>query len=288
MASSAAGASRLSNVSKKVHAEIRRVEESRSRLGSERKTKTDALRDCLGLAPDIHASHCATLHQCPNKTFTSCVCRASTRTTLAKQSSVCGPLEGKCLLLSKGLSRTSTPGSAKQSQAGLTNLNRLYARSSRRQLLQSVRSRNKGKGTQVPLARLPKRLERKERRKDQRTCAAHRAWVRRHQCCVPGCINRSIECANVRIGTDGGVAIKPSDRWAISLCHTHHKEQHQIGERAFQSRYPVDLYELALEFARRSPHLMKMVGEAEPRVSGTTSDSSCGTTQRKQPRRREC
>ena len=67
-----------------------------------------------------------------------------------------------------------------------------------------------------------------------------------------------IECAHVRTGTDGGLALKPSDRWAISLCRGHHREQHQIGEGEFQKRYGIDLYELAIEFARRSPNTSRI------------------------------
>ena len=106
----------------------------------------------------------------------------------------------------------------------------------------------------MALVRLPRRLERGERRRDERSCPAHRAWIRRHHCCVPGCLNRDIECAHVRSGTDGGTALKPSDRWCISLCSQHHREQHSIGERAFERRYGIDLYELAMQFRRRSPH----------------------------------
>ena len=104
---------------------------------------------------------------------------------------------------------------------------------------------------------LPKRLE-KDRRRNERSCPAHRAWVRRHHCCVLGCLQTPIECAHVRSGTDGGLAIKPSDRWVVSLCRDHHREQHRIGEAAFQKRYGIDLYELALEFARRSPHTSRI------------------------------
>src|SRR5436305_15342556 len=57
----------------------------------------------------------------------------------------------------------------------------------------------------------------KPRKKMSRTCAAHRAWVRRHRCSVPGCRNLPIECAHVRGGTDGGLGVKPSDKWTISL-----------------------------------------------------------------------
>ncbi|QGN56544.1 hypothetical protein GKE62_17800 [Novosphingobium sp. Gsoil 351] len=63
-----------------------------------------------------------------------------------------------------------------------------------------------------------------------------------------------MECAHVRTGTDGGIALKPSDRWTISLCRAHHAEQHQIGEPAFEIRYGLDLVALAEVFARRSPH----------------------------------
>ena len=107
----------------------------------------------------------------------------------------------------------------------------------------------------MPRLRLPNRLEReKTREPSSRECPAHRAWVRRHHCCVPGCLGRPIECAHVRRDTDGGVALKPSDCWSISLCRDHHLEQHQVGELAFERRYGVDLRELALLFAGRSPH----------------------------------
>lgn len=101
---------------------------------------------------------------------------------------------------------------------------------------------------------LPKRLKRAERRRDERSCPAHRAWVRGHHCSVPACLQRPIECAHVRCGTDGGLSVKPSDRWTVSLCRDHHREQHRVGERQFQKNYGIDLYDLACEFARRSPY----------------------------------
>jgi hypothetical protein len=91
-----------------------------------------------------------------------------------------------------------------------------------------------------------------------RICPAHRAWVRKHYCCVPGCKRMPVQCAHVRNGTDGGMGMKPSDKWAISLCDYHHLEQHSIGEAAFQDRYDIDLVDLAREFARRSPFKLKL------------------------------
>lgn len=102
---------------------------------------------------------------------------------------------------------------------------------------------------------LPQRIAQPRRAKEGRSCPAHRAWVRRHHCSVPGCQLTPIEAAHVRVGTDGGTALKPSDRWVISLCHHHHAEQHQIGEMAFAKKYALDLLAIAAEFAKRSPHV---------------------------------
>ena len=106
----------------------------------------------------------------------------------------------------------------------------------------------------MPKSQLPGRIKRARRLKEERSFPAHRAWVRRHHCSVPECRGYPIECAHVRCGTNGGQGLKPSDQWTLSLCRDHHAEQHQIGERAFEKRYGIDLLALAQEFARRSPH----------------------------------
>ena len=107
----------------------------------------------------------------------------------------------------------------------------------------------------MPELRFPPLLPAKARANERRTSAAHRAWVRRHRCSVRGCRNSQIDCVHVRNGTDGGLGLKPSDKWTISLCQSHHLEQHEIGEAAFEQRYDLNLIELAREFARRSPYL---------------------------------
>lgn len=105
---------------------------------------------------------------------------------------------------------------------------------------------------------LPGLIPHGKRKRQSRSCAAHRAWVRRHYCSVPDCRRQPIECAHVRRGADGGAGIKPSDKWVISLCLLHHREQHQIGECHFEDKYDLDLIALAREFARRSPHWQKL------------------------------
>jgi len=105
----------------------------------------------------------------------------------------------------------------------------------------------------MPELVIPRYRPKQGRERLHRSCAGHRAWVRRHDCSIRGCRLGPIECAHVRHGTDGGAGMKPSDKWTISLCQFHHSEQHRIGEVAFEERYSVNLKRLAIEFARRSP-----------------------------------
>jgi hypothetical protein len=111
----------------------------------------------------------------------------------------------------------------------------------------------------MPDVQFPRRIAKLKPRKQSNTCPAHRAWVRKHSCSVPGCARMPIEAAHVRKDTHAGLSLKPSDRWVISLCAHHHREQHNVGERAFERRYSIDLAALAQEFARRSPHHTKLL-----------------------------
>lgn len=108
------------------------------------------------------------------------------------------------------------------------------------------------------MLKLPPRVSRQHKREEPRECPQHRAWVRQHHCSVPNCTRLPIECAHVRVGTDGGMALKPSDKWVVSLCAGHHAEQHRMGEASFSKRYGINLFDLATEFARRSPHLHRL------------------------------
>jgi hypothetical protein len=110
----------------------------------------------------------------------------------------------------------------------------------------------------MPDLAFPRSVPKPTRKQAVRTCAGHRAWVRRHYCSVPGCRRGPIECAHVRVGTDGGTGMKPSDKWTISLCEFHHAEQHLLGENVFQQKYRIDMVALASEFARRSPFRWKL------------------------------
>lgn len=90
-------------------------------------------------------------------------------------------------------------------------------------------------------------------------CPSHLAWVRGFECAA---INRrsahecfgKIEAAHVRTGTDGGTSMKPSDCWTIPLCAAAHREQHDVGEPAFERMYGISMRQVAERLWRMSPH----------------------------------
>lgn len=59
-------------------------------------------------------------------------------------------------------------------------------------------------------------------------------WLRTQPCVICGAINT--EAAHIRIGSighgkrDTGMSEKPSDKWSVSLCNAHHREQHAQGD----------------------------------------------------------
>lgn len=97
-------------------------------------------------------------------------------------------------------------------------------------------------------------------------CPQHLKWIRGLECatCASPIVKRfgavchyaghKIEAAHVRTKTDGGIGMKPGDNWAIPLCHDHHRQQHDIGEPAFESIYSLDMKKIAAELWLSSPH----------------------------------
>lgn len=100
---------------------------------------------------------------------------------------------------------------------------------------------------------LPARIPKQKNRSDRWRSPAHCNFVRSHRCCVPGCQDMPIEVAHVRAGSDAGMGRKPSDWFTISLCRSHHADQHRVGEAPFGRAHNIDLHKLADEFAAASP-----------------------------------
>lgn len=98
------------------------------------------------------------------------------------------------------------------------------------------------------------------RQAPQIRCPAHLKWIRGFVCAVADkhdCEGK-IEAAHVRTGTDGGMGVKPSDCHAIPLCASAHREQHNIGEAAFERKYQISMRLIAATLWARSEHRKKV------------------------------
>ena len=104
---------------------------------------------------------------------------------------------------------------------------------------------------------LPQRIPKPPKRASRWRSPGHRAWIRKHACCACGSM-RNIECAHVRLGTDGGMGFKPSDEWCISLCSNCHRMSHSVGDQTFQRDNKIDMKALAEEFIKKSPYRQKL------------------------------
>src|SRR5215468_7084923 len=97
----------------------------------------------------------------------------------------------------------------------------------------------------MPASRIPRIVARGKSKHDLRRRVQHLAFVRQLPCVACGGAAPS-EAAHVRTGTDGGVGVKPGDRYAVPLCASCHVRQHRIGELAFWSALRIDPLNVAL------------------------------------------
>ncbi len=75
----------------------------------------------------------------------------------------------------------------------------------------------------------PPRKRKREKRDNNRKFPAHEAFVRRHQCCIPGCRETPVECAHLRTAANSGTGLKPPSWDTVPLCHQHHAKAHSEG-----------------------------------------------------------
>lgn len=100
-----------------------------------------------------------------------------------------------------------------------------------------------------PAARIPRDVRQSQPKQKDRVRRSHRQFVAGLPCLSCGrtaTTEQPNECAHVRMGTDGGMGLKPSDRYTCPLCHTCHARQHQIGEPTFWAELGVDPTDAAL------------------------------------------
>jgi hypothetical protein len=106
----------------------------------------------------------------------------------------------------------------------------------------------------MPAARIPHPVARGKPKPNLRRRVQHLAFVRQLPCVACGKAAPS-HAAHVRAGTDGGVAMKPGDRYAVPLCSACHAKQHRVGELTFWSALRFDPVNVALRLWTVSPDL---------------------------------
>jgi hypothetical protein len=97
----------------------------------------------------------------------------------------------------------------------------------------------------MPAPRIPRTIPRPTSKPSLRRRTQHLGFIRQLACVACGKAAPS-EAAHVRTGTDSGVALKPSDRYAVPLCTACHAKQHRIGELRFWSALYIDPLNVAL------------------------------------------
>ena len=97
----------------------------------------------------------------------------------------------------------------------------------------------------MPAPRIPRTVMRSKPKPNLRRPAQHLAFVRQLPCVACGKAAPS-EAAHVRTGTDGGIGVKPGDRYAVPLCAACHAKQHRVGELTFWSGLRIDPLNVAL------------------------------------------
>lgn len=78
-------------------------------------------------------------------------------------------------------------------------------------------------------------------------------WLRQQNCAVSGL---KAECAHhIRLGTNGGTSLKPSDYFCIPLLNEYHvsgpEALHVIGEDTFLARFGLDPQELFIKYLKK-------------------------------------
>lgn len=109
-------------------------------------------------------------------------------------------------------------------------------------------------------------------------CAAHLQFVRGFECAIKGrnghTCDGKIEACHVRTGTNGGTGMKPGDEWCIAMCSWAHREQHRMGEVAFEKEYGIDMKAIAEKTAAKSVALTKYRRERMADASPERTDGN--------------
>lgn len=89
-------------------------------------------------------------------------------------------------------------------------------------------------------ARIPRVVVQHKRRSNERVRPKHLAFVRSLRICVCCGAVGEVDAMHVRAGTDGGMGIKPADRFTLPGCRRCHQRSHDKGELAFWAEIGID------------------------------------------------
>lgn len=111
---------------------------------------------------------------------------------------------------------------------------------------------------------------------------AYLALIRKCPCLSCG-EDHAGEAAHVRVSSAAfhkrstGMSRKPDDRWTLPLCHTHHMQQHQVGELTFWYQLGISPVFLCSRLYAASPDLEAMRAICfEPREARSADASRNG------------
>tara|TARA_R100001163_G_scaffold11784_1_gene10826 strand:- start:27794 stop:28186 length:393 start_codon:yes stop_codon:yes gene_type:complete len=72
--------------------------------------------------------------------------------------------------------------------------------------------------------------------------AKHLQFIRSQPCIITG---QKAQACHIRILTDGGTGIKPSDFFCIGLHQDLHRQQHILGEQSFYKKWEINPFTIA-------------------------------------------
>lgn len=94
--------------------------------------------------------------------------------------------------------------------------------------------------------RIPRTVAKGKPKPNLRRAAQHLTFVRSLGICLACGERGTVDAMHVRKGTDGGMGVKPSDRYAVPGDHACHMEQHRVGEVTFWGRVGIDPLNVSL------------------------------------------
>ncbi|HZT50762.1 MAG TPA: hypothetical protein VFA22_02455 [Stellaceae bacterium] len=97
-----------------------------------------------------------------------------------------------------------------------------------------------------PPPRIPRTLLRSRRKPNPRRKIEHLRFVRAIGICLACGAQGTCEAMHIRSKTDGGMGLKPADRFSVPGCAACHARQHRTGEVTFWGELGIDPLNVAL------------------------------------------